>query len=348
MNAKRRHLIQAACGVLLVAILTGTALVVARSDAAEIRYANLNCLYRETFTKSGPVSIAIFGTSRTKWGISPTGLARGLKPPKLEDPILNAGRSFRGTDQMYQQLLDVDAERGITKAVIVEVALPPGPTFTAAASPFAYDYYRNFSGAVTLERLTADVGSRPREPMHWRVRDLGGQLQRRLDLNLEYLMTGKPDANVPVARADRPVATVHGDCSGGDRRSRPRSIREDEAASTPAGGTWRDQALMTTDFESELWDRQLYYLRQFKLWGQKHDIPVMFTLVPRRVDPFVDPELPVAFERLLGAPLLVPPPELRERMYAGGYSDSSHLNKRGRAEFTGWLAEQIKPAVNPE
>ncbi len=347
MSARRRNLIQALCGALLAAVLLGLGFVVTRSDAAEVRYANLNCLYRETFTKSGPVSIAIFGTSRTKWGIAPTTLARSLKPPKLEYPILNAGRSFRGTDQMYQQLLDVDAERGITQAVIVEVALPPGPTFTAADSPFAYDYYRNFSGAVTLDRLAADFVSRPREPVQWRLRDLGEQFKRRIDLNLEYLVTGKPRANVPVARTDRPVATSHGDCSGGDRRFRPRAIRADEQAVTPPGGTWRDQALITTDFESELWDRQLHYLRLFQRWGEDRGLPVVFTLIPRRVDPFVDPMLPATFERLMGVPLLVPPPEVREQIYADGYSDSAHLNKRGRADFTRWLAEQIKPVVNP-
>lgn len=348
MSRRRRHLVQAACAVLLAVIGFGLVRLAERSDAAEVRYAaNLNCLYRQVFRQSGPVSIAIFGTSRTKWGISPTGLARGLSPPKLEHPILNAGRSFRGTDFMYQQLLDVAANRGITRAVIVEVALPPEPTFRMADSPFQYDYYRNFSGAVTMDRLLADLETRPSEPVHWRLRDLGEQLRRRLDLNVEYLVTGKPDLNEALPAAERPLGTRHGDCSGGDRRYRPRAIRQDEAEHVQPGTRWTDQDPITTDFENPLWERELFYLRAFRAWGEEHKIPVVFVLVPRRVDPLVDPSLPARFEELVGAPLFVAPLAVREATYPNGYSDSAHLNKRGRAAYTAWLAEAIRPVVNP-
>jgi len=347
MSRRRRHLVQTVCAVLLVGIGVGLIGLVRQSDAAEVRYAKLTCLYGETFTRSGPFSVALFGTSRMKWGVSPTVLARGLKPPKLEAPILNAGRSFRGTDHMYQQLLDVERERGITEGVVVEVALPPEPTFRAADSPFAYDYYRNFSGAVTLDRLVADLEARPSEPWHWRLSDLGGQLRRRLDLNLEFLITREDEINVALARDRRPPGTRHGDCSGGDRRYRPRAIRADEAEATPPGGTWRDQPPITTDFDAVLWERQLHYLRLFKRWGEERGLPVAFTLVPRRVDPFADPSLAVAFERVVGAPLLVPPPALRESIYADGYSDCCHLNRSGRAAYTRWLATQLKPTFNP-
>ncbi len=348
MSRRRRHLVQAACAALLVLLGLGLVRLVERSDAAEVRYAaNLNCLYDQVFRQRGPVSIAIFGTSRTKWGVSPTGLARGLNPPKLEHPILNAGRSFRGTDFMYQQLLDVEANRGITEGVIVEVALPPEPTFRMADSPFQYDYYRNFSGAVTMDRLLADVRTRPSEPLHWRLRDLGEQLRRRVDLNVEYLITGKDDLNVPVPAAERPPGTRHGDCSGGDRRYRPRAIRADEAEHVPPGTAWSDQDPITTDFDNPLWERELHYLRAFRAWGEEHDVPVVFALVPRRVDPLVDPSVPARFEELVGAPLLVAPLAVREAAYADGYSDSAHLNKRGRAAYTAWLAAAIKPTVNP-
>lgn len=348
MTRRHRLLIQLGCAVLIVAFGVGIVRLVERSDAAEVRYAaSLNCLYDQVFRTSGPVSIAIFGTSRTKWGISPTQLARGLKPPKLADPILNAGRSFRGTDFMYQQLLDVEANRGITQGVIVEVALPPEPTFRAADSPFQYDYYRNFSGAVTMDRLVDDLRSRPSEPLHWRVRDLGEQLRRRIDLNLEYLITGRPDANVPLPADERPRGRSHGDCSGGDRRYRPRAIRADEARYVPRGTSWSDQAPITTDFDSVMWERELHYLRLFRAWGEAHDIPVVFTLVPRRVDPLVDPSVPRRFEELVGAPLLVPPRSVRDIGYARGYSDSAHFNKVGRAAYTAWLAGEIRPVVNP-
>ncbi len=348
MSRRRRHLVQAACAALLLVIGVGLVRLVERSDAAEVRYAaNLHCLYDQVYRTRGPVSIAIFGTSRTKWGISPTGLARGLNPPKLEHPILNAGRSFRGTDFMYQQLLDVAAERGITQAVIVEVALPPEPTFRMADSPFQYDYYRNFSGAVTMDRLLADLSTRPSEPLHWRLSDLGEQLRRRVDLNVEYLITGQPDRNVPLAPADRRAGTRHGDCSGGDRRYRPRAIRADEAEHVPPGTAWTDQDPITTDFDNPLWERELHYLRLFRAWGEQHGVPVVFALVPRRVDPLVDPSVPGRFEELVGSPLYVAPLEVREKAYTDGYSDSAHLNRRGRAAYTAWLAEAIKPLVNP-
>ncbi|MFM7692948.1 MAG: hypothetical protein ACKO7U_01390, partial [Actinomycetota bacterium] len=65
------------------------------------------------------------------------------------------------------------------------------------------------------------------------------------------------------------------------------------------------------------------------------------------VDPLVDPSVPRRFEELVGAPLLVAPLAVREAAYADGYSDSTHLNKRGRAAYTAWLAEAIRPVVNP-
>lgn len=49
----------------------------------------------------------------------------------------------------------------------------------------------------------------------------------------------------------------------------------------------------------------------------------------------------------MGAPLFVAPLAVREAAYADGYSDSTHLNKRGRAAYTAWLAEAIGPVVNP-
>jgi len=303
MSRRRRHLVQAACAALLVVIGVGLVRLVERSDAAEVRYAaNLRCLYDKVYGTRGPVSIASFGTSRTKWGFSPTGLARGLNPPRLEHPILNEGRSFRGTDLMYQQLPDVAAERGVTQAVIVEVALPPEPPFRMADSPFAYDYYRNFSGAVTMDRLLADLSTRPSEPLHRRLRDLGEQLRRRVDLNVEDAVTGRPDRNVPLPPEARRAGTRHGDCSGGDRRHRPRAIRADEAERVPPGTAWSARDPITTDFDNPLWERELHSLRQFRAWGEEHDVPVVFALVLRRVDPLVDPSVPRRFEERWARP----------------------------------------------
>ncbi|MFM9124828.1 MAG: hypothetical protein ACKOSO_06645 [Actinomycetota bacterium] len=115
----------------------------------------------------------------------------------------------------------------------------------------------------------------------------------------------------------------------------------------PAGTAWTDQAPITTDFDDPLWERELHYLRLFRAWGEAHGVPVVFALVPRRVDPLVDPSVPRRFQELVGAPLLVAPLAVREAAYVDGYSDSAHLNKRGRAAYTAWLATAIKPQVNP-
>ena len=157
-------------GALLGASLLGIFALVAWSDQPRVRYASLKCIYRQIYDYRGPVDVVLVGTSRVKWGVDPETVSRvysnGATPPSV---VLNLARSWRGTQQMFQEIKDLERERGIRKGIVIEYSREGD---VIATSQRYYDYYIDHAAAVPIEEFRDDPSLKPREPAYLRARDL--------------------------------------------------------------------------------------------------------------------------------------------------------------------------------
>ena len=170
MSSRHRHLIQLGAAAALLGVLAGVAALITWSDQPRVRYASLKCVYRQIYNYQGPVDVVIVGTSRTKWGVSPQLVSAALSDAATPAPtVLNLSRSWRGTQQMFQEIKDVENERGIRKAIVVEYSREGD---VIATSQRYYDYYPEHAALVPIGEFVDDPAEKPREPAYLRLRDL--------------------------------------------------------------------------------------------------------------------------------------------------------------------------------
>ncbi|MGI9116415.1 MAG: hypothetical protein ACR2JV_02115 [Gaiellales bacterium] len=339
MTPRHRHLIQLGAGALLAVTLLGVFALVAWSDQPAVRYASLKCVYRQIYNYRGPVDVVVVGTSRTKWGVSPqevsTVMSNGATPPLT---VLNLARSWRGTQQMFQEIKDVEAERGIRRAIVVEYSREGD---VEATSQRYYDYYPDHAALVPIDEFKDDPQLKPREPAYLRARDLMDLVQERLDFALDRLLSNKNDANVVIPTAQRPLGVSDG-CTGPDRPYKPAANASWAAKVLPKNGTWEDRPPVPWTIGAINNDAQRESMLQLVAWARAHHLRVYFTLMPRFLDPEPSQAYFEEFRRTFGVPLLFPPKTVLGRLYDGGYSDPNHLYAPGRAVYSRWLAEQLR------
>lgn len=338
MSPSRRRIIQVGCALALLTVLGGVFALVAWSDQPRVRYASLKCVYRQIYNYQGPVDVVVVGTSRTKWGVSPQEVSGVISKGGEELVVLNLARSWRGTQQMLQEIEDVEAERGIRKAIVVEYSREGD---VVATSQRYYDYYPDHAALVPIADFAKDPEAKPREPAYLRFRDLLDLGQERLDYALDRFLSGKADANQVIPMADRPVAVSDG-CTGKDRPYKPAANASWEERSVPKGGTWRDKKPGNWRIGAINADAQRHAIEEIVAFGAAHDLAVYFILMPRYLDPPADPRYVERFEETFGAPLLVPPTDVLAQMNDGGYSDPNHMHAPGREIYSRWLGEQIR------
>ena len=339
MSLRQRHLIQLGAAVLLAATILGVFALVAWSDQPRVRYASLKCVYRQIYNYKGPVDVVVVGTSRTKWGVSPqtvsTAYSNGQEPPFV---VLNLARSWRGTQQMFQEIKDVEAERGIERAIVIEYSREGD---VVATSQRYYDYYVDHAALVPIEEFKDDPAQKPREPAYLRSRDLLELLQQRVDYALDRALTGRADKNVAIPVDERPVGVSDG-CTGKDRPLKTVANETWLKRVAPAGGTWADRPDGAWPIGRINNDAQRETMLELVRWAKAHDLAIYFTLMPRLGDQEPSSAYLAKFERTFGVPLLFPPKEILGQLYDGGYSDPNHLHEPGRELYSQWLGEQLR------
>jgi len=339
LSSRHRHLIQLGAALGLLGVLAGVALLITWSDQPRVRYASLKCVYRQIYNYQGPVDVVIVGTSRTKWGVSPQLVSAALSDAATPAPtVLNLSRSWRGTQQMFQEIKDVENERGIRKAIVVEYSREGD---VIATSQRYYDYYPEHAALVPIGEFVDDPAAKPREPAYLRLRDLLELGQQRLDFALDRFLTSKADRNIKIPVAERPVGLSDG-CTGKDRPLRPADNVAWAKRSVPKGKTWLDKKPGSWRIGDINADAQRQTMRALVQFGKEHHIAVYFTLMPRYVDAPASDVYLKRFERVFGVPLLSPPTDVLARLYDGGYSDPNHLYEPGRQLYSRWLGEQIR------
>jgi hypothetical protein len=338
MSPRRRRLIQLACALALLVGLGGVFALVAWSDQPNVRYASLRCIYREIYHERGPVDIVVVGTSRTKWGVSPEAVSEvvsdGRDPAKV---VLNISRSWRGTNQMLQQLADVQAERGITTAIVVEYSREGD---VVATSQRYYDYYPDHAAVVPVGTFSDDPSFKPREPAYLRARDLLDLGQARIDYALDRLITGKAAKNEVIPVDERPAGDSGG-CTGKDRPLRQKALDDWAARTTKRLGPWEQREPVGYRIGAINNDAQRESIRRIVAFGEEHGIDVYFVLMPRYYDSPTKQDYLDRFQDAFGAPLLAPPKDVLRDLNDRGYSDPNHLWEKGRLAYSEWLGERI-------
>ncbi len=339
MPARTRRLLQGVALVGFLAALGALIALIAWSDQPQVRYATSRCLYEKTFAQGGSVDVAIVGTSRAKMGVSPEGLSAALGG---KETVVNIARSWRGSDFMLQQLRDLDEQRGIEGAIVVEYSREGD---VVATTQRYYDYHPEHAALMPVARLLDDPSFKPREPWYLRIRDVLDFGQQRFEFALDRLIEGKASRNAVLAPDERPVVGSTG-CTGDDRPLKQNALDAWYDKVVPDGGTWRDQKTLTPTWGAVNDDIQRKAIREMIAFAAERDVPIYFVLIPRYLDPPVDEAFVRRFEAEFGAPLLIPPPDVLDAMYDGGYSDPNHMHGPGRDVYTAWLAEQIGPGTD--
>ena len=339
MSPRHRHLIQFGAAALLAMSLLGVFALVAWSDQPRVRYASLKCIYREIYNYKGPVDVVVVGTSRTKWGVSPqtvsTEYSNGKQPPFV---VLNLARSWRGTQQMFQEIKDVEKERGITQAIVVEYSREGD---VVATSQRYYDYYVDHAALVPVEEFKSDPEVKPREPAYLKARDVMDLFQERLDYALDRALSGKADKNVEIPVEQRPEGYSDG-CTGKDRPLKTAANEEWLKKVTPKGGTWADRPPGAWPIGRINNDAQRETMLEMVQWAKDHGLRIYFTLMPRLGDPEPSQAYLDKFQQTFGQPLLFPPKDVLAQLYDGGYSDPNHLHEPGREIYSRWLGTQLR------
>lgn len=339
-------------GVLAVGMLAGVGYLYWWSDDPRVRYARMACYYEQIYTTADPVDIVLQGTSRMKYGVESRALAEGLGLDPATADVVNMGRGGRGTGQMYQQLLDIEAERGVHGAVVIEYTPSDATIFTP--EPLYYHYKSTFPTNVTYDTLLADWESKPREPAYAKTRDLLAQLQYRLDTTVETALVGIRPRIREVPVAERKAAGVQTCMSNpnsrvvrtwGDQAKTIERRAEKVQRAVGEDGTWRDQPPLDWDISVVNQDRQSHYIDAVIRFARERDLPVVVVLIPGYLEPPPSEDFLADFESRFGVPLTVAPVPVLEDLYSGEgryFQDANHLNRAGYVKFATWLASVLE------
>ncbi len=339
-------------GLLALGALAGVGYLYWWSDDPRVRYARMTCYYEQIYTTAGPVDVVLQGTSRMKYGVESRALAEGLGMDPATATVVNMGRGGRGTGQMYQQLLDIEAERGVRGAVVIEYTPSDATIFTP--EPLYYHYKATFPTNVTYDTLLSDWDSKPREPAYGRARDLLAQLQYRLDTTVETVFEGIPPRIREVPVAQRETTGVQTCMSNPTSRVVRRwgnqaqtLVRRAEKVQRAVGEdrTWRDQPPLEWDISVVNQDRQSHFIDAVVRFARERDLPVFVVLIPGYLEAPPSARFQADFEERFGVPLIAPPLEVLEDLNSGEgryFQDANHLNRAGYVRFADWLASELE------
>jgi hypothetical protein len=338
--------------VLALAAVAGVGYLYWWSDDPRVRYARMACYYNQIYTSAGPVDITLQGTSRMKYGVESRALAESLGMDPATAAVVNMGRGGRGTGQMYQQLVDLDRERGIRGPIIVEYTPSDSTIFTP--EPLYYHYKATFPTNVTFDALLEDWRSKPREPAYAKARDLLDHLQYRLDTTLETGLVGIQPRIRSVPPEEREAKGVQTCMSNPTSRVVRRWGNQAQTLERRAervqrrvgdGRTWRDQEPLEWDIGVVNQDRQSHYIDAFVRFARERDLPIAVVLIPGYLEPPPSERFLTAFEERFGVPLIAPPLPVLEELNADDgrlFQDANHLNRRGYVRFAEWLAADLR------
>ncbi|MGD9601770.1 MAG: hypothetical protein AB7O21_02135 [Gammaproteobacteria bacterium] len=293
------------------------------------RYAEYPCQYALIYGERGPVDLAIVGSSRSVLGVGAAEIAEVLRPTAGREVVVyDLSKSWRGEGMNYTFVRDLLDNRQV-RHLLVEANLPE-----------AGSYHAHWYLAARYEDLVRNIAFEQRHGFALRPIARAARMvaDRLVDRVARYL-TGEVRP-APLASSSRPAATK--DCMVREEPVKPDAL----AARAAAHAKYYRGQVWHWDMESRDALHDTGFYGALVSLASSRGVTLHFYYVHERHYSRLDPAFASAFQQTTGAPLLIPPDDLVDRLEADGYADPTHMNPHGRALYSAWLAKRLISELN--
>lgn len=330
--------------VLVIVLVVAVGALYRGSEDPRVRYALMPCVYKQIYGTVGPVEVVFFGSSRMELGVDSFTVARAINRDPATTGVANLARQWgRVSGQVYQELIDLDHERGVEGPIVFEVASGIGE------DPFD-------PATVPMDTLVANWQSKPHSPVNTKVHSLLTQVVHKVDVSVETVLRRRWNHSPPPqhrvrARAQTCIAWPLVDETQIFRPAKYAAVQRqkarDVARQVGASGTWKDLPARAWDVDSLSREGQSFYIDKLVKFGADRNVPVFAVITPGYLENQISPRVAADFQERFGAPLLIPPLELLDQLNSRDgyyYRDRTHLNRRGWIVYTEWLVAAMRNA----
>jgi hypothetical protein len=319
------------------------------------------CYHRLLYNPPRNTEIVAIGSSRIRRGVTPEIIANafGLE----DDQVLNLGHPSISPAYDAGVIERIAAMRPL-RMVVFEVTLR-SPALRAAER--SIDPRRNAIYDIGLssgiyEELYVIGGEFPEQMARlerhattsvlgaWDVsRVFADRIAKTLGLlsagRQLTIMLGREEAGLVRDRQNMCFLANWDDPSEASQHGNPaaRALKvayRDTFAPPPDGSGWHDPEPFGF-FDAPEFASRRAAMHDLVAMGIEEDFIPVFLYLPGIYTPQPTAAVLNRFDSVFGAPLLVPPQDLRARLERDGYYDNSHLNTDGRAAFSDWLAQAL-------
>lgn len=299
----------------------------------------------------GSAELVILGSSRLLVGLDPRTVAPGFGIG--QDQAFNLAHNDRS--YLVDRLLldEVSAQRA-PRIAIVEAytpsdtlyALERQPNHQQGASDVAMASGSIDRMAVALARYSDLAPSDPQSAL-LRLHERVSLAARKIDQFAGLVLSGRLALSYALAERRlprtpenvcRPIAKSRG--KGKDVGIRERYV----AAFKPDHpGNWLSWSRDRPEFlGSGRHSQERQNMAAMVRLAQSRGIKILFLYLPSKFIPPPEEAFTADFEKEIGAPLWVPPPDLLLQLQYDGFEDEGHLRSQGRRAVSSWLAAKAK------
>lgn len=323
MRVLRYTVIGAICAAILIAF--------SAINLANVRYNEYPCQFDLIYNESGQVDLAIIGSSRTVQGIGASEIGEDLKKAGLTDQVIyNLGKSWRGEGINYTIARDLLEIRKVD-VLFVEANLPESSTYHAHF--FLVGRYSDLARSALYQQANG-VNARAIYEIYRMPID------RLIERGTQLLLGNLKELEI----------------RGGKREARTAGCRtSDELVNSER---LIDRFKMYKEYyEGQVWNWDIKadegqhdrgFIHQLVELAESNGTRIAFYYVHESHYMRLNPEFSRIFQEEFGAPLLIPPDDIVDRLEASGYADPTHFNKFGRHMYSSWLAEEYLRFRNRE
>lgn len=282
------------------------------TDQPRVRYVEYPNHYQMIFRQTGPVDLAVIGSSRSMRVFQGELLTRYVQERHGYTPVIyDLSRAYRDNGHMTSMIEDLLSQRQV-KMLLVE--------FKETGSQWRHPF---FERTVTFANLAESFWSRPSASLVERAREQLFLVATRVEARLTALLTERlrlpPEAKVTTAAGRDP--------------SQPYFVKSDVVMQKHAqhAATWRDQPLRSIDLDAAEEERSRFYVEKLVRLASNAGTQIIFYHIPSLYGMPFDESFVQSFTARFHAPLIQLPMEDLAAIYPYGFTDGNHM---------GWFAAE--------
>ena len=327
-------------GAIAIALVVSGFKALAFLDSRTFRYQTYHCQYDITFHSTGSPGVVVAGTSRPAEAIRAESFSPKLAEVEWLDSkvVANISRAETGRAQLYILMRDL-LERKTPELLLLEIherdpswnaeeryhPLLPTTATTSDLARIAWTDEGAGSRAERLNTFLVNMGTRALKAMELWIED-----------EMEDLDNGPTE---PIENRD---------CYDYGEEDIDVEDIESYARWKQSKGSWDADSLnWQLDHPGE--HLMMEYSRKIVDMARARDVRLILIHLPDLLTSPIDEPLRTSLQERIGAPVLVPPRELLEKLYQPGqYIDPAHLSLSGGSAYVDWLASELeKFSVEP-